>query len=123
MSQAQSEVEYRKGLMTSAQSNFNTCTENLRNPNINKKVAASTVIVDNEVFFRKDDSPNKVTLMSSNAKITETQKKALLDLISASQECRNGIKQGLARNQRRSPRKAGGLIVFSFTYSLVFQTS
>ena len=96
MSQAQSEVEYRKGLLSSAQSRFKTCTENLRNPDVNKKIASSVAIVDNEIFFQKDDSPNKVTLMASNTKLSETQKKALLELISASQECRNGIKQGLA---------------------------
>jgi hypothetical protein len=96
MSQAQSEVEYRKGLLSSAQSGYKACTENIRNPNVNKKLASSAAIVDNDVLFRNDDSANKVSLMSSSAKLSENQKKALLEVISAGQECRSGIKQGMA---------------------------
>lgn len=96
MSQAQSEVERKKNLLDSGQARFKACTENLRNTDSNKKLASSVALVDNEVLFREDNSPNKVALMSSNAKITETQKKALLELISASQECRNLVRQSLS---------------------------
>jgi hypothetical protein len=51
-------------------------------------LAPSVLLVDKEVLFSKDDDPNKVSLMSSSAKITPNQKKALLDYIQAYQKCR-----------------------------------
>ena len=96
MSPAQSNMENRKSQLSAAQANFKTCGDNLRNPEINKKVAQSYAIFDNNILFVKEDSPNKISLMASDAKITEPQKKALLEVISASQECRTNIKEGLA---------------------------
>lgn len=96
MSPAQSNMESRKSQLASAQTNLKACGERLRNPEVNKKVAQSFAIVDSSVLFEKEDSPNKITLMASDAKLSETQKKALLDVVAASQECRSAMKQGLA---------------------------
>lgn len=96
MSPAQSNMEARKSQLVSAQAILKSCGERLRNPDLNRKVAQSFAIVDNSVFFEKEDSPNKLTLMSSDAKITESQKKALLEVVTASQECRAGMKENLA---------------------------
>ena len=96
MSPAQSNMESRKSQLASAQANLKSCGERMRNPEVNKKIAQSYAIVDNSIFFEKEDSPNKLTLMSSDAKITEAQKKALLEVVAAGQECRSGMKQNLA---------------------------
>ena len=96
MSPAQSNMEYRKSQLNSALADFKTCQEKLRNAETNKKTAQAYVIVDSSVLFAKDDSPNKVTLMSTDTKITEPQKKALFEVIASVQECRASIKQGLS---------------------------
>lgn len=96
MSPAQSNMEARKSQLSSAQGIYKSCGERLRNPDLNKKLAQSYVIVDNSILFDGEDSPNKLTLMSSDAKITEPQKKALLEAVTASQECRTGLKQNMA---------------------------
>jgi hypothetical protein len=103
MSPAQSNMEARKSQLESALGNLKSCGERIRNPELNKKTAQSFVIVANSVFFDKDDSPNKITLMSSDAKITEPQKKALLEVVTASQECRSIIKEGLRSFPALSP--------------------
>jgi hypothetical protein len=96
MSPAQSNMEARKSQLASAHAALQSCGERLRNPDLNKKTAESFAIVANSVLFDKDDSPNKLELMSSDKKITEPQKKALLEIVTAWQECRSGMKQNLA---------------------------
>lgn len=95
MSPAQSEMEYKKSIINAYQVESKKCQDNLRNSDTNKKVASAVNIVDSDVLFVRDDSPNKISLMSSNAKISEPQKKALLEYLSANQECRNIVKERL----------------------------
>jgi len=103
MSPAQSELENKKALAYAAQVEVKACQEGLRNLDTNRKVASAVNIVDSEVLFFADNSPNKITLMASSAKISEPQKKALLEYISANQECRNIIKQRLRTFPTLSP--------------------
>lgn len=68
------------------------CNENIRNPKIYSNYAEAYMVVDSSVIFANDNSPNKVSLMASDAKITEPQKKALLVALSGAQLCREIIK-------------------------------
>jgi len=58
-----------------------TCISNL-------KANPSVQLVYAEVFYENNSSPNKVELMSSTAKVTEKQKKAVLEYLSLNQACR-----------------------------------
>jgi hypothetical protein len=51
----------------------------------------SSLLVSKEILFVKLDSPNKIELMSSTAKITPTQSKALLASTQVSTPCRQEI--------------------------------
>lgn len=67
---------------------YNSCFESaMTRPDI----APSYKIVDEQVAFQVFNSPNKLALMSSAAKITEPQKKALLTFLGAIQSCRTGV--------------------------------
>lgn len=83
-------------IVNAAQTNFKNCTASLTSPEQNPKTLAAIEIVNKQVYVEKDDSPNKLELMSSNAKLNEKQKTALLEVISASQKCRSGIKSDLS---------------------------
>jgi len=72
----------------------NECADGLRKevPSFGKKtdpaVLAATNIVDSQILFYTDTSPNKIELMASTAKITPGQKQALLTHLAANQKCR-----------------------------------
>lgn len=57
----------------------------------NPEIAPSYKIVEEQIIFTRLDSQNKLSLMSSNAKITEPQKKALLTFLTAVRPCQNEI--------------------------------
>jgi hypothetical protein len=58
---------------------------------------AATKVVDSQVLYAMETSPNKIELMASNSKITQAQKQALLTYISVNQICRE-----LARSEFKS---------------------
>lgn len=93
----QSEINRSNSVATvnAAQNNRKMCIDNLRGSGQNPKTLAAIEIVEKQVIYWSDDSPNKLELMSSTAKINEKQKIALLEAISASQKCRAGIKSDL----------------------------
>lgn len=78
-----------------AQKAANACFANERNPTANPETSNAVNLVDREVLFAGDDSPNKVSLMASNSEITDIQKNALLQYVQTLQSCRNILKNGL----------------------------
>jgi len=55
---------------------------------VKNKANPSVELVYSEVLYQNDNSPNKVALMSSAVKITEKQKKAVLEYLALNQPCR-----------------------------------
>lgn len=103
MTPAQSARENSVNAVNGAMSRVSACSEGLRETKPafdgdkrDLSLAPSVNLVDKDVLFAKDDSPNKVALMSSSAKISPAQKKALLDYIQANQKCRAIIKNELS---------------------------
>lgn len=78
----------------SAQSRLRQCTETAE---AIPEVGANAKLVDSQVLNLKVDSPNRLELMTSEARITEVQKKALLAYLAATQSCRTGIKNDLSQ--------------------------
>lgn len=68
-----------------AQKQYFNCVGSAR---VNPEIAPSYKIVDEQVIYQNPDSPSKLNLMASNAKITEPQKKALLTYLGAVRPCR-----------------------------------
>lgn len=70
------------------------CQDDLRKESAGKgekidpAVIVAIKLVDSQVLYYADSSPNKVELMSSTAKITPAQKQALLTYLAANQKCR-----------------------------------
>lgn len=102
MSPAQSARESSVTAVNSAMSRAQICSDGLRETKPafdgdkrDFSVAPSINLVDKEILFAKETDANKVILMSSNAKITPAQKKALLDYIQANQKCRAIIRNEL----------------------------
>ncbi|HQT21000.1 MAG: hypothetical protein B7Y05_08190 [Polynucleobacter sp. 24-46-87] len=94
----QSEIRKTNDVATveSAQGRFNRCQAEIVSPQQkNPKLLASAEIVTKQVYYDKEDSPNKLDLMSSSAKISDKQKNALLDVLAANQLCRAGLKTDL----------------------------
>lgn len=93
----QSEINKNNSINTvnAAQVNLKTCQDGVRGSGQNPKTLAAIEIVDKQVIYANADSPNKLELMSSTAKINDKQKNALLESISAFQKCREGIKSDL----------------------------
>lgn len=85
---AQRNMDHNRSWINDYNSRAQTCFNNLRDANTNENLAKQVAIVDNEVFFVSDASPNKIILMASTSNITEIQAKALLEAITAGQECR-----------------------------------
>lgn len=78
------------------------CNDNLREGKLiigdgsfNPALKDAAKIVDQEVFVRSENSPNKLELMSSTAKISQKQIKAVLDLYTAAGYCRNILRESL----------------------------
>jgi hypothetical protein len=102
MTPAQSARENSVNTVNSALSRVTACSEGLRETKPafdgdkrDLSLAPSVNLVDKEVLFAKDSDPNKVMLMSSTAKISTAQRKALLDYIQANQKCRAIIRNEL----------------------------
>jgi len=74
-------ARYLKDAWDRANAESNICLEKI------KKVAAYQTVYK-EVLFLNPDSPNKIELMSSSAKISPAQSKALLDSIQLANPCR-----------------------------------
>lgn len=93
----QSEINKNNSINTvnAAQVNLKACQDGVRGSGQNPKTLAAIEIVDKQVIYANADSPNKLELMSSTAKINDKQKNALLESISAFQKCREGIKSDL----------------------------
>lgn len=94
----QSEMRKTNDVATveSAQGRFNRCQAEIVSPQQkNPKLLSSAEIVTKQVYYDKDDSSNKLELMSSSAKINDKQKNALLDVLAANQICRTGLKSDL----------------------------
>lgn len=93
----QSEINKSNSVATvnTAQNNLKICTDSVRGSGQNPKTLAAIEVVDKQVIYANDSSPNKLELMSSTAKINDKQKNALLESISAYQKCRAGIKSDL----------------------------
>lgn len=89
--------------VNSAISRLNICTDNLRETKPafagdtrDFSAAKSVLVVDKEVLYYKEDDPIKITLLSSKAKLTPSQRMALFEYIQVNQKCRNIIKTELA---------------------------
>lgn len=89
--------------VNSAISRLNICTDNLRETKPafvgdtrDFSAAKSVLVVDREVLYYKEDDPIKITLLSSKAKLTPSQRAALFEYIQVNQKCRNIIKTELA---------------------------
>lgn len=82
---------YDVATVNTAQRNYSSCVESLKNKQVDPKIAAAIEIVDKQIYFEKDDSPNKLELMSSTAKLNDKQRIALLEVVGAAQKCRAGI--------------------------------
>lgn len=82
-------------LVNTAQINLKKCQDEVRGAGQNPKTLAAIEIVDKQVIYANADSPNKLELMASTAKINDKQKNALLESIAAFQKCREGIKSDL----------------------------
>jgi len=95
MTPSQIQAQNAQNTIRDAQRNSVTCLENLRNPTSNPE-AGSINLVDKEVLFFKEDSANKVALMTSSSKINETQKKAIFKYIESNQLCRNALKRDIS---------------------------
>ena len=102
MTPAQSAKESSVTAVNSAMSRVSACSEGLRETKPafdgdkrDLSLAPSVNLIDKEVLFARDDSSNKVALMSSAAKINPAQKKALLDYIQANQKCRAIVRNEL----------------------------
>ena len=91
------QIQYQASINTvqGAQKAVGACLDNLRNPTANPETSNSVNIVDKEVLFAADSSPNKVSLMASQSKITDVQKNALLQYVQALIPCRNIYKRDL----------------------------
>lgn len=102
MTPAQSAKQSSVNSVNATMSRVGLCTESIRQTQsafagdkTDTSLSQSVLLVDKDVLFSKDDDPNKVALMSSSAKITPAQKKALLDYIQANQKCRAIIRTEL----------------------------
>ncbi|MBT8562014.1 hypothetical protein G6717_05460 [Polynucleobacter paneuropaeus] len=91
----QGQYQSLQNTVRDAERSSKVCNENLRSSEINPESASAVNLVDKQVLFVKDDSANKVELMASSAKITDVQKKALLQYVSAQQFCRNALKRDM----------------------------
>ena len=82
---------------------INQCSDKMRadapgaGESFDPAVFSATKLVDSQVLFYLDSSPNKVELMSSTAKITNAQKQALLTYLAANQKCRQLSRTELAQ--------------------------
>lgn len=78
------------------------CGNNLRegkllgSSEVHQPLKDAAKIVDQEILVRNDSAPNKLELLSSTAKMTPKQKKALLDLLTAAGSCRKALTDGLS---------------------------
>ncbi len=79
--QAQNQANFLNSKGTEMKQRVDECTSQVH-------TTPAAKIIDDQVIFWKPESANKVTLMASTAKITEAQKKALLEFLQASQKCR-----------------------------------
>lgn len=82
-------------LVDAAQARFASCQENIINPKLNPKIAAADKLVSNEVMIASEESTNRFDLMASNAKITDKQKTALIEVINANLGCYREIETAL----------------------------
>lgn len=94
--QGERRLESAKRISTHEQSKLTKCSDNLRDPKVNPATALAYKVVDSDIIFRNEDAPNKITLMTTTAKINKRQIAYLLESIQPFQKCRTQIKEGLS---------------------------
>lgn len=94
--QGERRLEGSKRIYAYEQNKLTKCSDSLRNSSENPSSAAAFKVIDAEVFYRQEDSPNKLALMSSEKKINKKQSALLLEGVQSFQKCRLGIKEGLS---------------------------
>lgn len=94
--QGERRLEGSKRIFAYEQNKLTKCADSLRNPTENPSSAAAFKVIDTEVFYRQEDSPNKIALMTSEKKINKKQAALLLEGLQSFQKCRLGIKEGLS---------------------------
>lgn len=95
MTPTQVQYQATRNIIQGAQKAVGACLDSLRNSTTNPETFGAVNLVDKEVLFAWDTSPNKVSLMASQSKITEVQKNALLQYIQALQPCTSIYKRDL----------------------------
>jgi hypothetical protein len=101
-SPAQSARDRSISEVNGAFSGYRSCIDRQREPSkdskgniVNQSLLDSFQLVDSQIIVRKEDSVNKMELLSSTSKVNEKQKKAILSVYKVVQECRKNLKDGL----------------------------